>query len=84
MEKKLQKLNVFNYDINKSILLLQKGIYPYEYIDNREKLTETSSPGKEDFWSHLNMEDIIDADYTHAKAVCKTFEVKNVGRYYDL
>ena len=32
---------------------------------------------KEDFYSHLNMEDITDADYAHAKRVCKDFEVKH-------
>ena len=35
-----------------------------------------------DFYSHLNMEDITDADYTHAKRVCKDFEIKNL-EYHD-
>ena len=30
------------------------------------------------------MEDITDADYTHAKRICKDFEIKNLGEYYDL
>ena len=29
------------------------------------------------------MEDISDADYAHAKRVCKDFEIKNVGQYHD-
>ena len=37
---------------------------------------------KEHFYSHLNMEDIIDADYSHVKRVCKDFEIK--GEYHDL
>ena len=32
-----------------SILLLQKGIYPYEYMDDWEKFDETSLPGKKIF-----------------------------------
>ena len=32
-----------------------------------EKFNETSLPEKEYFYSHLYMEEIIDADYTHAK-----------------
>ena len=56
-----------NNDINKFILLLQKSVYLYEYMDDWEKFSETSLPGKEDFSSHLNMEDITDADYAHAK-----------------
>ena len=35
-------------------------------------------------YSEINMEDITDADYMHAKRVCKDFEIKNVGEYYDL
>ena len=73
-----------NHDNNKFILLLQKGVYPYEYMDDWEKFNETSLPEKEDFYSHLNMEDITDADYAHAKRVCKDFEIKNLGEYHDL
>ena len=30
------------------------------------------------------MENITDTDYTHAKTVCKDFEIKNIGEYHDL
>ena len=30
------------------------------------------------------MEDITEADYIHAKRVCKHFEIKNLGEYHDL
>ena len=66
-----------NHDTNKVILLLQKGVYPYKYLDDWEKFKQTSSPEKRDFCSHLNMEDITDGDFTHEKRVCKDFEIKN-------
>ena len=53
-------------------------------MDDWEKFNKTSSPEKEDFYSHLNMENITDADYAHAKRVCKDFEIKNFGEYLDL
>ena len=34
---------------------------------------------KEEFYSDLNKEDIIDGDYMHGKGVCKDFEIKNLG-----
>ena len=37
-------------------------VYPHEYMDDWEKFNE-----KKDFYSHLNIEDITDADYMHAK-----------------
>ena len=30
------------------------------------------------------MKDINDADYAHAKRVCKDFEIKDLGEYHDL
>ena len=30
------------------------------------------------------MEDITDADYAHAKRVCKDFEINDLGEYHDL
>ena len=47
------------------------------------KLNETSLPEKEDFYSHLNMEDITDADYAHTKRVSKEFKINNLGEYHD-
>ena len=35
--------------------------------------------GKKSMKHHLNMEDITDGDYAHAKRVCKDFEIKNLG-----
>ena len=65
-------------------MLLRKGVYPYEYMDDWEKFNETTLPEKEEFYSNLNMEDITDADYMHAKRVCKDFEIKYLGECYDL
>ena len=56
-----------NEDINKFILLLRKGVYPYEYMNSWERFDETSLPDKGAFYSSLNMEDITDVDHRHAK-----------------
>ena len=66
-DENLKKLFLYiykfsNHDINMLILLLQKGVYPYEYMGDCKKFNEASLPGKEDLYSHLNMEDLIDAD----------------------
>ena len=73
-----------NHDNNKFVLLLRKGVYPYEYMDDWEKFNKTSLPKNEDFYSHLNMEDITGADYGHTKRACKDFQIKTLGEYYDL
>ena len=47
-----------NKDINKFMLLLRKGIYPYEYMDDWNRFDEEKLPNKSDFYSSLNMEEI--------------------------
>ena len=44
--------NVYQFcdgDLNKFVLLLRKGVYPYEYIDSWERFDGTSLPNKEAF-----------------------------------
>ena len=55
-----------NGDLNKFILLLRQGVYPYQYIDSWEKFDETRLPPKEAFYSNLNLEVISDEDYAHS------------------
>ena len=76
-EKIFNTYKFSNNDNHKFILLLRKSVYPYEYMDDWEKFNEASLPEKEHFYSHLNMEDITDADYAHAKRVCNDFEIKH-------
>ena len=73
-----------NGDINKFILVLKKGVYPYEYMDNCKRFDETSFPDEKDFYSSLNMEGITDVDHRHAKRVFKNLSNKNLGDYHDL
>ena len=73
-----------NHGINKFILLLQKGLYPQEYMGDWKKFNETLLPQKEDFYSYLNIEDITDAYYAPAKRFCKDLKIKTLGEYRDL
>ena len=62
-----------NDDVNKFVLLLRKGVYPYEYMDSWGKFNETSLPPKKDFYSELTLEDITDKDYEHAQKGFKEY-----------
>ena len=46
---------------------MQNNVYQYEYINDWEKFNETTLPEENYFYSHLNMKDITEADYTHVK-----------------
>ena len=72
-ELKKQFKNTFkfsNNDINKFIVVKKRclSLWVYGWMG---RFNETSLPEKEEFYSNLDMEDITDVDYMHAKRVCK-------------
>ena len=64
---------ISKHHINKFILLFEKGAYQNECIDVWGKFNEAFLPEKKYFYSHLNMEDIIDVDFEHAKKSLSKF-----------
>ena len=44
-------------------------------MNDWKKFNEASLLEKQNFFSHLNMEDVTDSDYPHAKRVSKDFEI---------
>ena len=56
-------------------------IWMYRWLG---KFSETLLSQKEDFYRHLNMEYITDADYAHRKWVYQDLKIRNVKDYYDL
>ena len=66
----------FSNDINKFILLLRKGVYPCEFMDDYETFNEKPLPEKE-LSSNLNMEDVTVSDYNQGKRICKDLKIKN-------
>ena len=85
LKKKFKNTYAFcNGDIDKFMLLLRKGFYPYEYMDDWDRFNEGKLPNKSDFSSSLNMEDISEIDYSHAAKVFNKFNIKNLGKYHDL
>ena len=70
-----------DYDLD---LLTDKGIYPYDYMNDFNKFNETELPSKKEFYSQLVEEDITDEDYERATHIWKHFNIKNLGEYHDL
>ena len=54
-------------NVRKFLLLLRKGVYSYEYMENMLKFNEKELPTIDNFHSNLNSSDISKADYAHAK-----------------
>ena len=76
--KKFSNIYQFcNGDINRFVLSLWKGLYPYEDMDSWKKFDKTTRSTKEAFYSKLNLEDVKDKDYAHVQKVWKVFEINN-------
>ena len=73
-----------DYNESQYKLLIQKGIYPYEYMDDWDKFKETKLPPKEAFYRKLNMTGVSEEDYEHARRVWGEFGIRNLGEYHDL
>ena len=58
-----------------AILIIKKGISPYECMVSWEKFNDAAIPNKEAFYSKLNSENITNKDYAHAKKVRDVFEI---------
>ncbi|CAG9817752.1 unnamed protein product [Phaedon cochleariae] len=73
-------------DVNetKFALLTRKGVFPYDYVDNVERLDESELPSIQNFYNKLNDTNISDDDYAHARKVWESFELKSLGEYSDL
>ena len=65
-------------------LLMRKGVYPYEWMNDDEKLYTTSLPPKECFHGELYNEDISDEEYDHGRKVWDHFECATFEDYHNL
>ncbi|XP_074034142.1 uncharacterized protein [Leptinotarsa decemlineata] len=71
-------------DDEKFALLTKKGVFPYDYINNIEKLIDTKLPSKKKFYNKLHDTEIDDEKYAHAQNVWRQFSIENLGQYSDL
>lgn len=68
---------------DKMELVLRKGVFPYDYIDNLSKFTETCLPPADCFYNKLCEEDITREDYNHACRVWNELGMRTLGDYSD-
>ncbi|XP_074029419.1 uncharacterized protein [Leptinotarsa decemlineata] len=70
--------------IEKFNLMRQKGVFPYSFVDDIDKLNYPLLPTKNQFYDTLNCEHISETDYDRARNVWNLFECQNLGEYSDL
>ena len=65
-------------------LLKQKGFFPYDYLDDIEKLKIKKPPTQEAFYSKLTGHGINNDNYQHVLKVWKTWKMKTFKDYLKL
>ena len=65
-------------------LLKQKGFFPYDYLDNIEKLKDVKPPPQKVFYSKLTGKGINNYNYNHVLNVWKTWKMKTLKDYLKL
>ena len=71
-------------NVEERSLLLRKGVYPYEWMDDIEKMNHPSLPSQEKFYSALTLQGVTDEDYKHAQTVWEKFKMTKMKDYHDL
>lgn len=65
-------------------LVLGKGFYPYEWVDDYSKFNQKLPLDKKDWYSTLNNKNIKDSDLKFAEKVYNHFKFKIFGEYHNL
>ena len=77
-------MRYFDYQQELIDKCIQKGVFPYEYIDSIEKLNEKTLPSKDDFYSTLTESSVSDEEYKFALEVYKMAKCESINDYMSL
>ncbi|CAB3999568.1 Gastrula zinc finger [Paramuricea clavata] len=65
-------------------IVTQKGVFPYEFLDNINKLNTEDLPSRDKFYSSLYESEVKEEDYQRAQKVWDHFKMKTLRDYHDL
>lgn len=77
-------LEYITTNTSKKNLLKRKGIFPYDWLDDEEKLKARAIPDISKFYNALRAEHISEDDYHHACCVWAKFECHTMRDYLEL
>ena len=83
-EEYFKHVNKIFVDPNKRKLLYRKGVFPYNYLSNIQKLSEQQLPEIECFYNDLTGEDISESEYAFANEVWETFACEDLKDYLSI
>ena len=86
LTKSLETFNHVNslkveYPTLSDMILNHKGIFPYTYFDDLNRLSEAQLPPIDAFYNDLNKQPCTASDYDHAQRAWKEFDCKTFADY---
>ena len=84
LRKSFKYTSEFFKDDEQFKLMIRKGIYPYDYIDDFNKLYTSYLPDINEFYSKLNKSKCSNEDYQQAQLVWRTFNCKTLLDYHNI
>lgn len=72
------------YDFETILSLINKQVYPYEYMDCVSRFDETQWPDIEKFYSSLSKSTISEKRWLSGKKVFEKLKLKSLGEFHDL
>ena len=82
--KILQKNFQSQLSVKQMNILKEKGIYPYEWLDDKVKFNKIKFPEIEAFYSKLNDSKLSQTEYDRGKEIYRLLNCKNFGDYHDI
>ena len=71
-------------DHEKLKLLLRKGVYPYDWVDDLAKFQIPELPDREAFYNKLRGEECSMEEWNHAQQVWNAFGCKDFNDYHNI
>lgn len=62
-------------------IISRKGVYPYEYFNSLDRLTEAQLPPQKEFYDSLSEQHVTDEEYAYAQTAWTAFQCTTFGDY---
>lgn len=84
MQRYLHDTYGVDYTDEVRLMLLQKGVFPYDYFNHPRVFDQTSLPAIEAFYNELNEEECDPSSYAHAQKVWRDLRLNTFEDYHDV
>lgn len=83
-DEEFQQTKKYFPDKDQFNIIRQKGVFPYSFLTDLNKLNNKTLPTKEEFYDKLKEEHVKNTEYERAQKAWDTFGCQDLGQYSDI